>query len=86
MKEPKAPTIEELLVELEKTTPRSAGGKTVAEWSEFWGVCYARGRALVHLAIKQGRMTTQPTHRPDIGRPGRRVMVFEHSFKPKGKR
>lgn len=86
MKEPKAPTLEELLAELEAAAPKSNGGKTTEEWGKTWNVHTHRARELIRLALTSGRMTTTETFRQDILRPGRRVRVFEHAFKPKGKR
>ena len=89
MREPIAPTLDELLAELTDISKASPGGKTVTEWCEFWRVNPTRGRALVHHAIKTGRMTTAMTYRADVGRPGRRVQIWLHSFvskvKPKAK-
>jgi hypothetical protein len=85
MKEPQAPTLEELLAELEAATPKKAGGKTVDEWAEAWKVSAPKARKLIRLAILSGRMVTRPELRPDISRPGRRVQVWPHSFVPKNK-
>lgn len=80
MKQPKAPTLAELLAELEASSPADPDGKTIGEWAVAWKVGPSRARALIHLAIQSGRMNTNPTFRPDIGRPGRRVQVWLHSF------
>lgn len=86
MKEPSAPTLEELLVELEKTSPQKLGGRTVTEWRRCWGVGETRARELIQMAIQKGRMITTPTLRNDLLRPGRRNMVYLHSFLPKKSR
>lgn len=86
MKEPSAPTLDELLAELEKTSPPKQGGRTVTEWRHCWGVSEARARELIRTAIKNGRMVTTPTLRNDMLRPGRRNIVYLHSFLPKKSR
>lgn len=86
MREPKAPTFEELLAELEATSPPSPGGKTTAEWVEAWGIGYPRTLALIKTAILSGRMKTVSAFRPEITRPGRKSRVWLHRFVAKGKR
>lgn len=86
MREPKAPTLDELLAEFETSHPPPSDGKTMREWQAFWGIGEPRARALVHHAITIGRMRTTPAFRPDIARPGRKVRVWLHSFVTKQKK
>ena len=85
MKEPKAPTLDEMLAELAAPQPVKPGGRTVREWAATWGTHEMRARGLIRLAVETGRMETTPTQRPDLLRPGRRVWVYLHSFKKKKK-
>jgi hypothetical protein len=86
MREPKAPTFEELLAELEAKSPPSPGGKTTAEWAESWGIGYPRTLALIKAAIVDGRMKTASELRPEITRPGRKARVWLHRFVAKGRK
>jgi hypothetical protein len=87
MREPRAPSLDELLRELEAISPPAPGGKTMREWQAVWKIGEPRARAIVHHAITVGRMKTTPAYRPDIARPGRRVQVWLHRFveKKRGK-
>ena len=88
MKEPSAPSLDELLYELEMISPIDTDGKTLLEWREYWNIGEPRARKIIHHALRIGRMKTQAVHRPDICRPGRNVQVWLHSFvsQPKKKR
>ena len=88
MREPIAPSLEELLAEFERVAPTTPGGKTTQEWIAEWGTSKIRGIELIRLALTSGRMRTEVTHRPDIFRPGKRVQVYLHSFvkPPKGRK
>lgn len=86
MRDPNPPTLEELLIELERISPPKPGGRTVIEWRHVWGVGENRARELIQAAVEKGRMTTTPTLRNDKLRPGRRTWVFLHSFVPKKSR
>jgi hypothetical protein len=86
MREPKAPTVEELLAELEAAAPKTNGGKTTDEWAREWKINIHRARDLIRLAIQSGRMSTTEALRPDVMRPGSRCRVFLHAFRTKGKR
>lgn len=70
MREPKAPTLDELLSEYEKASRRSPDGKTVSEWSEEWKIHTERARKIIGHAIKQGKMIAENARRPCITRPG----------------
>jgi hypothetical protein len=85
MREPSAPTLEELLAEVERISPPSPGGKTIGEWREVWGINITRTREIIHHAIRTGRMTTAPAYRPDVIRTGRRVQVWLCTFVSKTK-
>ena len=85
MREPKAPTLDEMLAELAAPQPVKPGGRTVREWATAWGTHEMRARGLIRIAIQAGRMETTMVQRPDILRPGRRVWVYLHSFKAKKK-
>lgn len=80
MREPSAPTLEELLLELERSSPPKPGGRTVTEWKRVWGVGEQRARELIQQAVEMGKMVTAPTLRNDRLRPGRRTWVYLHSF------
>jgi len=80
MREPKAPTLEEMLAELQKKAPPSPGGRTTSEWAEAWGIGYTRTIAMIKAATLAGKMTCESELRPEILRPHRRVRVWLHRF------
>jgi len=80
MREPKAPTLDELLKEMESISPIDTDGKTITEWAQFWEIGVTRAKAIIYHAVKTGRMKSTPVHRPDVVRPGRRVQVWLLSF------
>lgn len=86
MKEPTPPTLNELLIELERISPPKPGGRTVMEWKAVWMVGEQRARELIQSAVEAGKMVTTPTLRNDRLRPGRRTWVYLHSFVPKKSR
>lgn len=85
MKEPRVPTLDEMLAELATPQPIKPGGRTVREWAVEWGTHEERARGVIREAVQAGRMETAQAQRPDILRPGRRVWVYLHSFKAKKK-